>query len=298
MYLPKPNLANIAAINKNMQASGSNWLRKYGCSLSSFFPPFTTQVDSTGSCKFENPISPNNYFSVSGYVNSSGLNPYGLNMLGYDIIHGTTPPSIPLGLEINSTTVRSHGIKTPSVYVGWGYDTFGYPAPNATSGWDVSGVALLGTPSSSFSSGNYGSLTDGKNIPYDNFKAGPLDLRWDCIRKVWTGPQSVYAAEIIATYLDGSLVVDGGSISKNSGYYPLRLSYGVRSFDGIASAIILNKVRPIGPQISATGIYIKPLISGMPCMIMHCNVSGKPGYGLWAIEPDYVTDCSGNAMLY
>lgn len=77
----------------------------------------------------------------------------------------------------DATTYGAFAIKGPMVLTGWGYDTEGYPVPNA-SGDDP-------TTKSSYFLRNFGRKPQ-------KWKTGPIDLRWDYARGVWTAASNAY----------------------------------------------------------------------------------------------------------
>ena len=68
-------------------------------------------------------------------------------------------------LRLNS--VKGVGLKTPIILTGWGYDTNDQPVPADTANPDIFASDAFRNPSL--------------------WKSGPLDVRWDDSRKVWTG---------------------------------------------------------------------------------------------------------------
>lgn len=303
----KTNLLTNKGLTNNVLTTGI-WTTRFGGSISAFFKPFSTAtgiLNYGGSFpRYNAPvIHPNNVWQ-SGFASSSGLNPFGPNTLCEGHLYGTSVPNTPnFDTSIDSSNVRTHGIKTPVTYVGWGYDTFGYPAPNASSGYSISGVLGTISPSIFFASGSSSGGRLGSDVPEQNWLAGPLDLRWDCIRKVWTANSNgIFAAYVIATYASGiggasnyvSITAQG---YRDSGFYPHELRYDAITFDGCASTIKITGVRPIGPQIGAWQAKVKPLMPGYPVQIQQYLKQGNPAYGLWAKEPDYWTDCNGVAYL-
>lgn len=68
-------------------------------------------------------------------------------------------------LRLNS--VKGVGLKTPIILTGWGYDTNDQPVPADTANPDIFASDAFRNPSL--------------------WKSGPLDVRWDDDRKVWTG---------------------------------------------------------------------------------------------------------------
>lgn len=152
-----------------------NWQNKGGASLDSLFRPFSTNPESSGISKFENPIGSNT-------VDGNSLNPF---KTGHDIqvlFHGET---VPEDLARESFTAgedkdyRPVALKGPLVLTGWGFDTEGKPVPSVIDDPTNSGVAPSGSSDSDF--------MEGYLHRSDQWKAGPVDLRWDRDRKVWTG---------------------------------------------------------------------------------------------------------------
>ena len=90
---------------------------------------------------------------------------------------------------------RPVGLRGPAVLTGWGYDTHGMPVPYAK--YDA--VLRVGDRESDFwgsprnEPANYANKNPQKHfLPHhlqrtDQWKSGPIDLRWDRDRKVWVG---------------------------------------------------------------------------------------------------------------
>ena len=145
----------------------SNYEDKALVSLDGLFRPYST-VPKSGWPSFEQPES-----SGSGEINSLSLNPtqsghdFSVLSVGNDFESGgllredyyDTPA------ESGFVPARSMGLRLPAVGVGWGYDTTGNPVPSGT--------------------GENGFATDYLHNS-KNWKAGPIDLKWDESRKVWT----------------------------------------------------------------------------------------------------------------
>lgn len=113
-----------------------------------------------------NNIAGYNSFSGAGVDSSGDLNPYA-------------------DLHDNSKVenfARGVGFRTPAVFTGWGFDINGNPVPADT-----------GDPTV-FASGAF------KNP--NLWKSGPLDVRWDSDRNVWTGGNTtkVYLVKMTNVY--------------------------------------------------------------------------------------------------
>jgi hypothetical protein len=142
-------------------------------SLDSLFRPLST-VPKSGWPSFEQPQN-----SGSGEINSLSLNPtqkgHDFNVLsvGNNFEDGGLLPIDYSGVPEESGFIpaRLMGIRLPAIGVGWGYTTDGTPTPSGTG---ENGFA----PDYLYNS--------------TNWKAGPIDLRWDEERKVWgTGGGSI-----------------------------------------------------------------------------------------------------------
>ena len=169
------------------------------------------------------------------YVTSVSLNPYAS---GHQITHvnkGTQldgndgrigsqnayekyprdVPTLVSAPELSQEVQRPMALRGPLVIAGWGYDTEGLPVPNMKYDADYK----EGDPNStSFGKQKYvprqmkaiddqGTEQDHKHfIPNhlsrpDKWKVGPVDLRWDRERKVWTGGGGEKAAPPVNLFL-------------------------------------------------------------------------------------------------
>ena len=68
---------------------------------------------------------------------------------------------------------RSMGLRGPLVLVGWGFDTEGFPVPNKNEDYPAKKDMAF--------------ADNWLHKPQD-WKAGPVDLRWDAVRGVWVNP--------------------------------------------------------------------------------------------------------------
>lgn len=115
---------------------------------------------------------------------------------GYDNGVGTTGLPMPWskpGVGVASgqadyaNDYRAFALRGPLVIQGWGYTTEGYPIPNKDDNeiWAASGIFVDGTGNTKF--------LDGWLQKSHTWPVGPVDLRWDNKRKVWTaGPPPLY----------------------------------------------------------------------------------------------------------
>jgi hypothetical protein len=81
------------------------------------------------------------------------------------------------------TSVRAAVVRGPMILSGWGYDIAGLPVPRGRGGKDSNGATVAANAVNQ----------DDRNFDYytpvdrRRWKTGPVDLRWDDERKVWTG---------------------------------------------------------------------------------------------------------------
>ena len=117
------------------------------------------------------------------------------------------------GNEIQySDTYRYMAHRGPLVVAGWGYDLYGKPIPNANETGLFSGIpGQAQLPQNQWTSGNaynglhrqdYNLLTDEFHSGFlsdpETWPVGPVDLRWDRKRSVWTVPNDfrIYVANL------------------------------------------------------------------------------------------------------
>lgn len=282
---------NAAGFRKLLSSTTgvSPWPSSYGSTWTSIFKPFTTNTTNSGVPHYQEPLFglvPGRFVGAS----ASGLNPFGYHTYNEGILSGSSNPTN-IETSLNPNDVRTHGVKTPITYVGWGYDNFGYPAPNSASGWTTGGNhSPLIAPSSLFlavSSGNEKLYADhGSKVFYSEYLAGPLDIRFDINRKVWSSPQSVYAAHIIKTYLNGAVYT-----TSNTPQFAEQVRYDVAMFDGVANPMVLSNVAPVSSRPAPSSFKILPLVSGNFCFIVHTSVTGIPGFGVFAVESPGSEEC-------
>lgn len=294
MAIERSYLGGIGDAIKALGNAAFAFSQKFGGNNNATFKPFSTNYSASGYPHYQAPINTNAGLVGSGAVyvgaDSSGLNPYGRNTLAEGIISGPTPTSGSFDLNITPGDVRTFGIKTPSQFVGWGYDQFGFPAPNFNRAWSASGNFSGNEPSTRFLGTGLNAVTGGRDVPYGFWNAGPMDLRWDMIRKVWTPPQSVYAAVVLAAYQTGALVTDYNEPLAASEIY-----YDAMMYDGPARQIRVTGIAHIGPKPFDDKYLVYPQRSGSFAFIVHAPVSGVPTYGLWLSEVPGADECAATA---
>jgi len=135
-------------------------VEKAAISIDGVLVPYSTKTDSeTNLPRFEEPTS-----DEEDGPTCVDLNPFGGGSIGFlTPDDGEDYPDLRNG--DNSTSVKGVGLRGPVVIAGWGYDLDGNPVPSGD--------------------GDDGFYPNYKNRA-DKWKAGPLDVRWDDERKVWS----------------------------------------------------------------------------------------------------------------
>lgn len=284
----KTNFTDSKGYRNVLQTSG-NWYNAFGGNVDSWYKSFTTQIDYTGVARYVVPRTADN----SGFANASGLNPYGKNTLGEGIIHGTTPNPSSF-VTINPTGVRHYGYKNPATFVGWGYDIHGQPYPNASTGYNVSGMYGSVLPSGLFRGASGLNLESefpsprGSDVRAENFFAGPLDLRIDPYRGVWTVPFGVMPCVVENATVEGS--------TATGAYVANTIRYDVRLEDGEANKLSLTGIPNYGPHLNATYL-VQALPTGSRAFLMNATISGMPRIVLWATEALAVSGCGTDETI-
>ena len=279
----RPVMTDANGIRKTLNAG--NWNDAFGGSIDSFKKAFTTQIDYTGGVStWVRPTGSN-----SGFANASGLNPYGYNTVGEGIFHSKeiSPSSF---VTINPTGVRHHGYKNPATFVGWGFDIHGQPWPNANSGYNISGRLGTVTPTGLFHAASglnqeidFASVR-GSDVPERRFFSGPLDLRIDPQRGVWTIPFGVKPCMVIGASVAGDTNPTGAYVANT-------IRYDVVVEDGEADKLTLTGIPNYGTHYTASGYYVKVLPTGSRAFLMNATISGMPKIVLWASEPLAISGC-------
>lgn len=271
------------------QIINDNYEGSFGLDLNGLLKAFTTKSNLYYVPHYQSGV-------VSGIIGSLLLNPYGGQSIFEGLVYGTGryPPNDVEGNESlirnNRFNIRSFGLKTPQTFVGWGYDIFGYPSPNECSGWNATGIYGSDIPTNRFASTPSGVTTTGAEVTQGMWNAGPLDLRWDNHRKVWTGNQSVYAAYITNVYNTGRLLTE-----YSTPYFAEDLTYDVAIYDGMNSGITVTGIPTLTqrPQLNTYKVY--PIATGDFAFIVHNNRSGRPSFGIYAYESPFAEDCTASS---
>lgn len=161
-----------------------------GCSMEQIFSPINIPRtrDAGSPTPGFMPIAPSfeELGRFSGYINptSNELDPYfprifdndgGTFFNNCDYIQVVSEPSDDMNLRKNSfrnrvTSVRTQGLRTPLILSGWGFDVNNKPVP----------------PFGSDTLANQNKFNPALIDDRAYWKSGPLDVRWDDYRQVWT----------------------------------------------------------------------------------------------------------------
>lgn len=184
---------------------GANSNAKYvstACaSMETLFRPYSTNFDPVGNISH---FASGDAAIVSNSISVANLNPVQLNSdfiwfssgSGYQQMNQRKKPGV---IE----DARLIALRGPLVMSGWGFDYAGNPIPNmAASGND---------PIQNFTS----SPTEDYLVKSDLWPAGPVDLRWDKWRGVWSFPTF-----ITATYSGGFAVMNKDHIPVEDPFGP------------------------------------------------------------------------------
>lgn len=270
------------------QNAGRDYRNTFGMNLDGLLKPFSTNFNSTGYSHYSRPVS--ELFDISYSGAAYYLNPFGQHTLHEGILWGDNLPR-DINSAIDPQNARPLGIKNPTTFVGWGFDTFGYPVPNYNNEWSASGVKSSTPPSTSYMGGPSLPTGHGRDVPSPLWQAGPLDIRWDVHRKVWTGNFGVFPARIKKAYISGS----GTSVSHDS--FAENITYDVEINDGPTNRLSLTGVFPCSPRPELETYKVKSLASGSYCFIVnHFDDSNlKPQLRVWLNELPYTTACGGSS---
>ena len=105
-----------------------------------------------------------------------------------------------IGNNYSNSNVRSFGLRGPIMVHAWGYDTEGYPVPNASGEYKMNGATIVTDQDGKPVYKNQVLQSDGTySAPYKEnafykgwaqlpttWPVGPIDLRWDYDAGVWT----------------------------------------------------------------------------------------------------------------
>jgi len=230
--LGRVNISIIPQYHAQTQL-GNNYDKKAFMSLDGLFVPFSTSTSASGLPHYETATAS----GVSGRSNLE-LNPFG---------SGGNIRVIAKGSGLNETTDLVNDISSeqrglawrgPPILAGWGYDTNGKPVPNSNET----------TPTDNF-------LTNYQNKP-DQWKCGPLDVKWDRTRKVWATGGSSFRVAILNTplfhgvYASGQFVTPTFDFSESlTGW--ARESGSIKIYDGLIGEDnnILYPISPSGARV-------------------------------------------------
>jgi hypothetical protein len=264
-------------------AGASGWELVYGANINALFKPFTTLNTADGVPHYRYFVLPSGFAGAT----ASGLNPFGPNTIFEGIVWGSGIGS-DLESSIDPNYVRTYGHKGPMHLVGWGFDNFGYPAPNAVSGWEgygASGVFGSTVPGTGWMGSGFAPANHGRLVPPPFYRAGPIDMRWNQLFGTWGGAQSVYSAHVVSTRIGSVTTTDPTGVYDSTG-----IRYNVKIFDGIANQMLLTGVYHVGAHPSE--YFVNPLGSGDFCLIVHTiDTGGIPRYGIYMYEPPGVEAC-------
>ena len=175
-------------ISKSNAGIINEYIKTAGMNINGIFRAFSTKTNDT---YFPHFITPDN----SQTPNVNNLNPF---KTGTDIISLSGSGEYANGnldTDYDANNVRGISLRGPLIIAGWGYDTDGYPVPNASDSYP-------NMPSNVFKN-DYLTNTIG-------WKCGPLDARWDERRGVWVAGGS-NNDRLLCVVKENNLFYDGAN---------------------------------------------------------------------------------------
>jgi hypothetical protein len=174
---------------KNLKDSGK-YVKRFGASMDVLFRPFTTDKSAGDAPHFEEPTA-DSIFDGGADPNVDDLHPFTADQWadGNDFVGSITGSAVPeKGIlhqkEDNGKPGEVHraiSVRGPVIITGWGFDVDGNPVPGT-------GDAFI----------------EDYKQRMDQWKSGPLDVRWDEERKVWTaGGGQCYLVKVTTEIKDG-----------------------------------------------------------------------------------------------
>jgi hypothetical protein len=224
------------------------------CHTDNLFLPFTTNVNDTHTPKFESP-------DPAAEITNEDLNPWGGNGVGQGgVPYGSIaqPTKTDYTNNFDSTDVRSIGLRTPIIAVGWGYDTNDLPVPNENNA----------SPTEKF----IGGTDHGADVDPKDYVAAPIDLRYDHDRGVWKtagdGTFPVYIKRI------GGM--KGDAVTKTN------YTYDCWSLGGKKLTDTSGPIEPLSgrPTVGPTEITTMLSAAGITFQDENGNTQSPDGYGL------------------
>lgn len=221
--------------------------------LEAVFRPYSTNNEASGILHFENPEGSAPRPNINDY------NPFGSGIGYSDIDFAISGSEITNGKTISTRDsdfdyidIRSICLKAPLIVGGWGFDKDGRPVPNENEE----------SPTDNF-------LQDYRQRT-DKWKVGPIDLRWDYSRKLWSVGDPGFKLAVVIAHSGGSagqrpiyICREIGSISENGGLYYIPTT-SIQLFMGADSGVfdrITFNIQEAGGDNHTIGIgspvYIK-----------------------------------------
>lgn len=173
------NVAIMPAYTITDSYDNDEWENTYGISLNALFRPFSTNSET------ENVPTYNEASEIAPSPNLSDLNPY---KQGHDIdliFNSDDPEEVNIRKKYEGGAgidYRGLALKGPLVVAGWGYDVGGLPVPADP---DDSNEFLEDYLRRS-----------------DQWKVGPVDLRWDDSRGVWAAGGVQVIEGVLTSHID------------------------------------------------------------------------------------------------
>lgn len=227
-----------------------NYAQKAGGSIDNLMTVFSTDPDdsSFNGPKFVEPDSTD--------ITVEDLNPFkdkehpdGTQHNFLAVVRGGIIPNrglVNLDKGLTGGMVRSVGLRVPTILTGWGHDIAGNPVPNAND--------------------NYPDEADDEfleeyRLRTYKWKSGPLDVRWDEDRGVWTGSSPFFIGKVIENDISP---LSTGLVQKN---------------DEMWIAVTGSSISVLNPHDITLEVDLK------------VRWGKYPGWDSWIVEPWHFTTC-------
>lgn len=210
------NHSVVANYSNAMGESYDSWQKRAGGDASILFRPFTVNHEVDGMPKYDNSGTSSGGSSYSDppvvdgksldpYMDKAGAGEYG-TALGHDmrvLVTGDSYNDLVRGPKEDPTgewkKARPLALRGPVMISGWGYDKAGYPVPNNDDSYSDDPLANRSDK-----------FKDYWLAKPDEWKVGPLDVRWNEDRQVWEAVNK--GVEIVSFWVSDQDGAGGSSI--------------------------------------------------------------------------------------
>jgi hypothetical protein len=229
----KPNVAALTGKRLTKTISNQNYASKAGISMDGLFVPYSTKTSDGGTDMphFETPTGSEP--TIDDY------NPFGSDSIATVFPEGDMPITL---AQDDVPEVKSIAFRAPMILAGWGYDTEGNRVPEG----------------------------DNYKTRADQWKVGPLDVRWDDTRKVWSAGPGGSGGGVIIGRTTSNIVYGGAGSVVVYAFDPDKIDTpGVKPFQ--ATSLYVEAYEFVLPQgeVIYSNSYVAMTIVGGVYVIIH-----------------------------